>query len=128
MKIGTEEHFLRIERLDPQDPYSCFLMEAKTTDSCAAFYGFCDSILFPNDRAVRASLRKFGALKIDSVEFPVSGGDRLHLSRDSHGNILVGYRIVYWKRGPETGIDGVVHVDGEHSQKFIRDLIELLCE
>ena len=126
MKIGTDESYLKIERSHVIDPYSSFLMECYHTDSHSNFSGSCNAVVFDSGEEVRHSLAAFERFEIQALEIPGGGGCRIVISRDSHGNIQVRYRIGNWKQGSDSGFEGLVKVDGEFSQGFIRELSELI--
>jgi hypothetical protein len=122
MRIGNNNDYLIIEIGDPDDPYSAFIMEAGISNSRASFYGKNDAVMFSVDDKLKTNFSEFQDFKRHDVNIIMTESCKLSLKRDHHGNITVKYRIGYWKLGSETGLDGIVQVDGEWCQSFLAEL------
>ena len=126
MQIGNKSDYLKIEKCDPDDPYSAFIMEACISDSRASFYGKNDAVMFSVDDTLKTRFSEFQDFKCHDLNVIMTESCNLRLKRDHHGNISVNYRIGYWKFGSEIGLDGVVQVDGEWCQGFLAELKKII--
>ena len=126
MKIGSEEDFLRIEKGDPSDPYSAFVYEARTTADGIEFHGLNDSVHFGISDELKVGFAEFEGWTSRDLSIDMTEGCRMRLVRDPHGHIDVHYRISAWRLNKKTSLDGVFHVHGEDSQRFIKDLASLI--
>ena len=128
MRIGDDQDYLLIEKVDSGDPHSGFRIEGKAKASRAEFSGMNDCVHFDITDDLSRGLDEFEALRQKDLDVMMTEGCNLRLSRDAHGNILVHYRIAHWKLGREVGLDGVAQVDGESGQRFCRDFRKLVLD
>lgn len=128
MLIGTKSDYLKIDKRDQNDPYSAFTIEAGIENSRSSFYGKNNAVMFSVDEKLKSDFKKFQDFSIKEMKIIMTEGCYLHLIREPHGNIIVKYRIGYWKPGSDTGIEGVARIDGEWSQSFLKELKKMILD
>jgi hypothetical protein len=69
-------------------------------------------------------LADFEALRSQQIEIPFTESGWLRFERNSHGHIIVRYRIGGWKAS--AAIEGEVAVEGEFADSFRREFRALL--
>jgi hypothetical protein len=124
--IGNDRAQLRIERLDP-DPHTSLEVEARfTRDDGIAFRALQKDIYISSGERNHAALREFAELRTNHMQLVMTEDGLLDLRREAHGHIDVAFTLGYRRGGGPWTLQGVVRVEGEHTQQFLRDLQGLL--
>jgi hypothetical protein len=124
MRIGTDENFLSIERDSHEGGYPVFHAEAVSIASGRKFTASHDRLMLDTSEAVAKSFSDFQSHKSEYAEIPLSESGWLRFSRDNRGYIAVNYRIAGWKSS--VAVEGEIYVEGEFTNRFCREIIELL--
>lgn len=127
MFIGNDECYLRIERSASDPWYAPVRVEARLRiDERAEFFAVSCDAMISSGEPDRVAFTEFKELRSHGVHIAMSDDGSIELRRDSHGNIDVLFSIGYRRLGPHWKTSGDVHVDGEYTQAFLRDLENLL--
>jgi hypothetical protein len=124
MRIGRDDNFLSIELTPLDGGYSAFRVEAVATTSGRRFTASHDKLMMDTDEATLRRFADFESLKSGRIEIPLSEGGWLRFQRDSHGCIIVRYRVGGWK--PVAAMEGELLVEGEFAGKFCHEFGALL--
>jgi hypothetical protein len=126
MRVGRDDNFLSIERIQPGDPHSPWRIEAVATSKAQRFSAVHERVILENSLTTAQQFAVFEALKTQKVEIPLTEGGWLRLERDARGYITVCYRISCWNLGAV--LKGKVTVEGEFAGSFCREFAVLLRE
>jgi hypothetical protein len=124
MRIGQDDNYLTVERLDPEASFSAYRVEAVTRGSQSEFRCCHDAVVFDTSEKSSRLLADFQELKLHSIELPISEGGWIRVGRDAHGQITVHYRVAHWRLA--AALEGQILVDGEFANRFCTELRLLL--
>jgi hypothetical protein len=124
MRIGQDDNFLTVERLDSDASFSAYRVAAVAKGSHTEFRCCHDAVVFDTSEKSSQLLADFQELKVHSIDLPISEGGWLRLCRGAHGQIAVRYRVGHWRLA--AALEGEVLVDGEFANRFCAELRTLL--
>lgn len=124
MRIGNDDTFLLMEATPLEGGYSALRVESVASASGRKFTAAHDRLMMDSDDATVHRFAEFADLKREQFETPLTEGGWLRFRRDSHGAIIVRYRIGSYKSS--AAMEGEVLVDGEFANSFCRDFGALL--
>jgi hypothetical protein len=124
MRIGNDDTFLLMEAAPLEGGYSALRVEAVASASGRKFTAAHDRLMMDSDEATVQRFVEFADLKREQFETPFTEGGWLRFQRDSHGAIIVRYRVGGWKAA--AAMEGEVLVDGEFANSFCREFGALL--
>jgi hypothetical protein len=125
MRIGTDNNFLSLERVEPDDPHSPWRVEAVASASGQRFTAAHDRVMLDASEKTIQQLAEFESLQAQGVEVVLTEGGWVRLERDAHGAVSVSYRLASWKG--HAVLKGELIVDGEFAGACCRELAALLC-
>lgn len=127
MLIGEEDHcYLRIERVG-SELWGPFRVEARGRhDDVAEVYAFNGLLVVSTGDSDRAAFVEFWELRSHRLVLGVSEEGSLDLQRDPHGHIHVHFSLGCIRLGPHWKATGVVRIEGECSQEFLRNFRRLI--
>ena len=120
MRIGHDENYLIIERVDEADPYSGFSIQAMCGYDDAKFSGSNGTVHFDQAENAKESFEEFKNLQRSETRIELTEGCSLVIHRLSRGDLKVGFRIRRYRL--DATLDGHVIVSGEDTTEFLRDL------
>ncbi len=123
MRIGSDDSFLRLERVGQEGPaVVCEVTAGIHGAGCiAAVHGV--TRLCPSDEALE-QMGDFIADRARRFELTLSQGGWLRIRRDPKGRTLVNYRLGHLRTG--AALEGKVRLEGASAKAFCRELGELL--
>jgi len=124
MRIGLENNFFSITKIDPQGPDSAYLVEAAAAGEGFQVRGVHETVTLPISPSVLAEFADFESLKNSLLELRLSEGGWLRLNRNIRGTIVCHYRLCRWQLG--AAFEGEIIVDGEFATALCRELKSLL--
>jgi len=124
MRIGNDDNFLLMEATPLEGGFNALRVEAVASASGRKFTAAHDRLMMDSDEATVQRLAEFADLKRDQFETEFTEGGWLRFQRDSHGAIVVRYRIGGWSAA--AAMEGEILVDGEFANSFYRDFGALL--
>jgi len=124
MYIGQNDNFLSIEPVILEGNHIAYRVEATASASGRKFTASHDRLMLDSSDARMQQLVHFETLKTDQIEIPLSETGWLRFQRDSHGNIVVHYRIHGWQ--VSASMEGKIFVDGEFRGRFLQEFGALL--
>ena len=126
MVIGDDRARLRIERRDP-DPYASLEVEAMfSRDDGIEFRALQKDIFISSGTRDHAALNEFAELRSRHCALVLTEDGVLDMRRDAHGHIDVAFTLGYRRGGGPWTLQGIVHVEGERTAQFLRELKGLL--
>jgi len=124
MRIGRDDNFFSIEKLDPDDPYSPWRVEAVATGAGQRFSTVHDRVILHTSEQAVQQFADFEALRTQRVEVALTEGGWLRLERDARGYITGHYRVAGSRA--RAVLEGEVTVEGEFAGSFCRQFGALL--
>ena len=124
MRIGNDDTFLLMEATPLEGGYSALRVESVASASGRKFTAVHDRVMMDSDEATVQRFVEFADLKREQFETQFTDGGWLRFQRDSHGAIIVRYRIGSYKA--PAAMEGEVLVDGEFASSFCREFRALL--
>jgi hypothetical protein len=124
MRIGRDDNFLSLERVEPDDPHSPWRVEAVATAKGQRFSAAHDRVMLDTSEETIQKFAEFESLATQRVEVRLTEGGWVRLERDAHGAITVSYRLASWKG--HAVLKGEVVVEGEFAGACCRELAALL--
>ena len=124
MRIGRENSCFSITKIDPQDPYSAYRVEAAAAGEGFQVRGIHEVVTLPSSPSVLAEFADFESRKNNLLELRISEGGWLRFKRNIRGTIVFHYRLCRWQLG--AAFEGEIIVDGEFATDLCRELKSLL--
>ena len=123
MRIGSEESFLRLEKVGREGPAVVWEVTAAIHGAgcIAAVHGLTKVRTTDGDLD---RMDDFAAHQARQFELKLSQGGWLRIRRDPKGRTLVNYRLGHLRKG--AALEGKVRLEGESAKAFCRELEELL--
>lgn len=124
MRIGRDDNFLVIEKVEPWEPGSAWRVEAVITGAGCRFAAVHSKVTIETSVESLAEAGGFLDLSEHRLDLRLSEGGWLRLKRNSKGCIIVHYRLVRWEMW--AAMEGEILVEREHTAEFCRELKALL--
>jgi hypothetical protein len=124
MRIGRDDNFLSLERVEPNDPHSTWRVEAVATAKGQRFTAVHDRVMLDTSEETIQQFAEFESLATQRVEVRLTEGGWVRLERDTRGAVTVSYRLASWKG--HAVLKGEAIVDGEFAGACCRELAALL--
>jgi hypothetical protein len=124
MRIGNDDNFLLIEASPLEGGHTALRVEAAASASGRRFAALHDRLMMDSDEATLQHFSDFASLKRGHFEAAFTESGWLRFQRNSHGAIIVRYRISDWKAS--AAMEGEVLIDGEFANSFCREFDALL--
>ena len=125
MRIGRDNNFLAIERVDAGEPDCACRMEAVITGPGGCFSAVHGNIVVDTSEATTQQAEAFLEVTEHRLDLPLSEGGWLRMKRNSKGCIIVHYRLVRWEMW--AAMEGEILVERESASDFCNELKALLC-
>jgi hypothetical protein len=123
MRIGTDDSFLSLERVEQVGPTVVWRIAAAVAGAgCFAAVHGRTKVHTTDDTLGRVA--NFTAHRVQKVELMLSRGGWLRIKRDPNGGTLVRYRLGQLTAG--ASLEGKVYLEGESAKAFCRELGGLL--
>jgi hypothetical protein len=123
MRIGSADTFLLMEVTPLEGGYNALRLEAVASALGQKFTVVHDRLRMGSGEQAIQHLGEFADLKRDQFETAFTEGGWLRFQRNSHGAIIVRYRI---GGRNAAAMEGEVLVDGEFANSFCREFGSLL--
>ena len=120
MKIGHDENFLCIERVDKDDPYSGYAISARCEYDDSIFSGSNGAVHFDQTPEAKADFREFEALNLKETRLDLTENCFLQLTRLSRGDIQIDFQICRYRL--DAKFVGRIELEGEYCSRFLKDL------
>ncbi len=124
MRIGSDNNFFSITKVEAQDPYSPYQVEAVINAPEFNFAGVHERVILAIPDSISAELAEFESLKSNLLDIRLAEGGWLRFKRNIRGTIIFHYRLCRWQLG--TAFEGEIIVEGEFAAGLCRDLRSLL--
>ncbi|HWX18445.1 MAG TPA: hypothetical protein VN578_00940 [Candidatus Binatia bacterium] len=124
MRIGCNDNFLAIEKVEPWEPGSPCRVEAVITGAGCRFTAVHNKVLIEPSGDMLEQAAGFLNLSEHRLDLQLSEGGWLRLKRNSKGCIIVHYRLVRWDMW--AAMEGEILVGRESAEEFCRELKALL--
>ena len=126
MRIGSDDNWICIERVQPAQPASVCRFTAVATGAGWRFAATGEQVLVYVSNETMDDIGDFTALKIHQIELGLSDGGWLLIKRHIKGFILVRYRATC--RSVGASLQAEIVLEAEAAKAFCNDLSELLCK
>ncbi len=124
MRIGSDDTFLRVEKVGRQDPTVTWRVAATVGGPGWWFAALHHRVEIGDPCEVAKRIADFAARKVQRIEFTLLQGGWFRIKRHPSGSLLVRYRVEQANSG--AALEGEVGLNGEVGDSFCRQLESLL--